>query len=721
MLHLHKPVLGLSLSLLAFSVWAENQELELETLTVTETASQQTSEKPQVINKTASTASKVPTAILETPQSVSVINFEQAKALSPISVSQALRYSVGANNERFGGFGTQLDITRIRGIDADYYLDGLRVISNVSTWTPQVDPFTLQRVEILRGPSSALYGQGTGGGVINQVSRRPQATSSHELMLQTGNFGRKFIGVDSTGAINDDQTLLYRLTMTGLDSNGQLEDVKHERFYIAPSITWKPSDATSWTWIATHSREPEIPDYNSLPAVAVGLKNSPYPKLKRHRNFSDMNFQNSWRKQNSLSSLFEHQFDNGWSFTSNTRYMYINSNIERTSIYNYQDRNGELWLEGTYGIAPARSTTFQTDNYLSKLFHTGAISHTILIGSDYAQGTMRSDSYRMDPIAFNPFDPNDYRPNAKPDFTDSMNNWPYNVRQDFTRTGIYAQDQMDYENWKLTLSARHDWSEVKDKSRSYSTVWNKSKQTDRKWSGRAGLTYVFDNGFAPYISYATSFDPVLGNNFSGSAFVPTESKQTEVGIKYQPAGSQSLITAAVYELSQTNVKTADTQHLGFWTQSGEVRSRGFELEGKTYLADQLYLQASYSYLDNTLTKDANYKNKRLTQTPRHSAATWLDYQFQGALTGLKVGAGVRYLGATYGDPQNTFKVPSATLTDAMLGFDLARFGKEFEGVELALNVNNLTNKRYVASCSSANYCFIGQDRTVLASLTWRSQ
>lgn len=702
------------------STASDNRPTSLPDVTVTAEPSGDFGPVRGYVAEESGIGTKTQTSILETPQSVSVVTRQQIEVQQPLSTSQALRYTAGANSERFGGFGGQLDITRIRGIDADYYLDGLRVISNASTWSAQVDPFTLERIEVLRGPSSFLYGQGTGGGVVNQVSRRPQEASSHEIFIQGGSFNRREIGLDSTGSLNGKGSLLYRFTGTGLDSEGQVEDVRHKRVYLAPALTWRPDENTSWTLLATYSREPEIPDYNSLPAVALGLNGSPFPQVDRKRNYSDMDFQDSSRKQNSVSSLFERTLDNGWKLNSNLRYMYINSDIQRSSVYGFQNRDGHLWLEGTYGLAPSRSHTFQVDNHLSGKFDVGAVSHQLLVGLDYARGSINNDSYRMDPVAFNPYDPTDYRPHVTPDFSDSQNNWPYNVRQDFDRFGLYLQDQIAYDQWRLTLSARHDWSSLDDKSRNYSTEWTKTHQSTQKWSGRAGLSYLFANGIAPYISYATSFDPVLGNDFYGSAFVPTEAKQAELGIKYQSPGSATLLSASVFQLDQTNVKTSDTQHLGFWTQSGKVRSRGVDLQATTEIVQGLNLLANYVYLDNTLVRDAKYKDKSLAQTPRHSASAWLDYLMaSGPLEGMKLGVGVRYLGTTWGNPANTFKVPAATLVDLAASYDLGLLSSSLGDAVLSMNVSNLDNKKYVASCTSDTYCFIGQDRVVTTTLSYR--
>ena len=210
--------------------------------------------------------------------------------------------------------------------------------------------------------------------------------------------------------------------------------MRHKRVYLAPALTWRPSDATSWTLLATHSREPDIPDYNSLPAVALGLNGSRYPQVDRRRNFSDMGFQGSSRKQDSISSLFEHTSASGWKLSSNLRYMVINSDIQRTSVYGYQDRGGRLWLEGTYGLAPSSSHLPGRQQPV----------RAVRAWSDLAPRAGRRglceghDTERLLPDVaggIRSVRPDRYRPDVPSDFSDSKTNWPYNVRQEFTRVG----------------------------------------------------------------------------------------------------------------------------------------------------------------------------------------------------------------------------------------------------------------------------------------------
>ncbi|CAM3823349.1 TonB-dependent siderophore receptor [Xenorhabdus thuongxuanensis] len=658
--------------------------------------------------------SKIRTPVMKVPASVSIVTREQMEIQSSNSTSQALRYTAGANGERFGGFGSQLDITRIRGIDADYYLDGLRVVGNPGSWLPQIDPWTLERVEVLRGPSSAVYGQGTGGGIINQVSKRPMDEMERELFVQYGSFNRKQIGFDITGSLDEDNKLLYRFTVSGLDSREQVEAMQHRRLYVAPSLTWRITPDTSWTILTTYSREPSIPDYNSLPVVVLGLDHSSYPQVDRQRNFTDTDFSDSSRSQNSVTSLFEHNFGDGWSFVSNARHMYVSSDLQRGVVYGYQVVYDQPWLKGYDEITPSKVNSFSMDNHISGKLSTGILEHTLLGGVDYTFGRLDSALYSVGPVLFNPYG-EDYRPHIRRDFSASQAA-PWKSHQEFSRVGAYLQDQLAYDNWLLTLSARHDWSDTEDETQSYSPVVRSTKQKNRKWSGRAGLGYQFTQDFMAYVSYATSFDPLIGTDYKGNPFIPVEANQMEVGVKFHPTGSGSLISAAVFNLEQTNVKTTDTQHLGFNNQTGKIRNRGFDIAATVELMPNLNLVANYTWLDSRVVSDPLYQNKSPAQAPRHSASTWLDYRFTGLLAGLRFGGGMRYLGSTWGDPGNTFKVPSVTLFDLTASYDLHYLTGH--DVTLSVNASNLTDRKYLASCTSEMYCFIGQDRVVTATLRY---
>ena len=684
----------------------------LDTITVTASSSK------GYIEEDSGVGTKTNTPVLETPQAISIVSHDQMEFFQPSTPSIALRYTSGASSERYGASGDSIDMTRIRGVDADYYLDGLRIISNSGTWLPQINPYFLEKIEVLRGPCSALYGQGTGGGIVNQISKIPKESADHELFFQYGSHNRMQVGVDSTGPLDKDKKWLYRLVFTGLGSEGQVDDTKQERYSIMPSLTWKPDNNTYWTFSYSLSREPNIIGYNSFPAVVAGLNNSPYPAIDFSRNYTNTDFENTSRTFNIVTSSFKHRFKNLWNFTSNIRYMKAETDMKRSTIYGYQLVKDLPWLKVYCGYSPAESSTFSTDNYISGVIDLGVTQHTILMGADCVVGRFKTASFLSDPELINPYSSN-YQSTSEPNFTSSFAA-PWTNKQDFTRTGIYLQDQIAYDHLRLTLNIRHDWSKTDSESKVYSPTVTNSQQKNNKWSGRVGLSYLFDIGLAPYLSYSTAFSPVLGSDYNGVGFSPIDNQQYELGVKYQPKGSSLQLSAAIYTLKQTNVKTTDTDHMGFYTQKGKARSRGIDLQASGEIIKNLNLIASYSFLDNELIEDTQHKGKTLTQTPENSASVWLDYLIDcGILNGLKVGCGVRYIGSTLGDQKNSFKIIDVTLTDMAANYDLGFLSSKLDGASIALNISNITDKKYIASSTTENYCFPGQRRTILLTLSYR--
>jgi iron complex outermembrane receptor protein len=281
------------------------------------------------------------------------------------------------------------------------------------------------------------------------------------------------------------------------------------------------------------------------------------------------------------------------------------------------------------------------------------------------------------------------------------------------QTGLYLQDQIKFgEKWVLSLGGRHDRadSEIMNNRNGTRTV-----QHDKKFTGRAGLVYLSDSGFAPYLSYAQSFLPVVGLDPSGNPFKPETGEQYEAGVKYQPAGAKSFATLAVFDLTRQNIREFVPPTFQ-QRQQGEVRSRGIELEGVASFDSGLDLIASYTYLDAKITKSERpgEQGQRPDLTPKHMASLWADYTLRGgALNGLGFGAGVRHVGATWGDIANTVKVPGYTVADVALHYD-------WKDARFALNVHNLFDKKYVATAfNNGLITNFGAARTVKASVTYR--
>jgi iron complex outermembrane receptor protein len=374
---------------------------------------------------------------------------------------------------------------------------------------------------------------------------------------------------------------------------------------------------------------------------------------------------------------------------------------------------------------------FTTDNQVEADFDTGALTHKAIVGLDYQRVTyneLYGSNFFTTP-GLDAYDPDYSGDIARPAATGSDD-------AVMNQLGLYAQDQIGIDRWRFMVSARQDWTNSDDRDQINDTD---TRQSDHAFTWRTGLVYLFDNGLSPYASYATSFQPDIGQSYSGTAFSPTTGEQYEVGLKYQSTGYNSFATFSLFDLTQQNVLTADTDptHAGFSVQTGEIRSRGAELELHASLTDNLDLVAAYTYLDNVVTKsnetDSAYsidEGKRPSGIPSNVASLWANYTFdEGPLAGVGIGAGVRYTGWSYGTNNDTWgiagyedtrsKVPSYTLFDASVKYDFGAKNPKLKGLQLALTGRNLFNREYVAYCQSAAACQYGTGRTVLGTLSYR--
>lgn len=695
----------LALGLSPFAVSAAAEE------SVLVTANDQASDAslPGYAVKQVEVATKTRSPLTVVPQFVSAVNRQQMDVQSAGTVSQALRYSAGVSVERFGAFSSGVDFGRIRGFEADYYLDGLRVIGNTGIWGPQIEAWGLQSVEVLHGPSSTLYGQGGAGGVINMVSRRPSALASNQLKLDIGNYRTRSLSLDSTGSLTDNEQWLYRFDGLAVTRGSQIEDTKQERLYLAPSITWQPNDRTSWTLLTHYLREPKSGYYNTLPAQVLGLLPNPRGKIDTDKNYSDPAHEHSTRTQYDVTSLFELQLNDSWRLKQNLRYSHVDSAVRRdfTRAITADERS----LTAVYQDSPSQADSLALDNQAIAQFSTGELGHQLLTGVDYQTGKFDKDLWVSQTVTFDPWSSH-YRPSFDP-----VPSSETSTTQRFNRVGIYSQDEMQWHGWHLLLGGRHDWSQMRTNNNLTST---RTQTNDTAWSYRAGLSYPLENGLAPWISTSTAFDPLTGTDANGAPFKPTHSTQYETGIKFQPPGSAMMTSLAVYQLTQRDVNTIDPLNPSYYTQTGEVRSRGVELESRAALTDNLNLMLAYAWVNNVVTSATdNTLGRHPVGVPAQTGSLWLDYRFnKGPLQGLLVGAGTRYLGSSWADGANSFKVPATWLGDLSVRYTPGAWDPRLYNLELGLTVNNLTNKSYVASCTSAPYCSIGIERTIVGSVSW---
>ncbi|MET4328434.1 iron complex outermembrane receptor protein [Bradyrhizobium sp. i1.15.2] len=651
------------------------------------------------------TATKTDTPLIETPQSVSVVTTDQVRNQGAVSIGEALRYTAGVSGDVNGGSDTRFGALQIRGFDttmSGLYVDGLRIPSSNYVHFNGLDPYGAERLEVLKGPSSAMYGGSGTGGILNYVTKLPTAQQFGEVSISGGSFNRYQGQFDVGGPANKDGTVLWRLTGVVRDGETQVDFTKDNRVFIAPAVTFKPNEDTTITILANYQRDRAGWGLQFLPASGTVWPNNgrtiPVSFFAGVPSFNAFNTEIA-----TAGYQLSHNFTDNITFRQNLRYAYQHNEEKVFFGGAYTDEAaGQLARFGSYSNSYINS--FAVDNQLQGKFTTGFLSHTTLVGIDYRNTSFRDTAFGVTTSApeinvFNPVYSYDWTMGAMSDDT--------GVKQ--SQVGLYAQDQIKLGRLSFQLSGRQDFVTTQVDS----GVFNTSVAKDASaFTGRAALMYNFDNGIAPYFSYSESFLPVLATGPSGQLLNPETGVQYEVGVKYQPIGWNALFTFAAFDLTRDNVVTF-APPLNIAEQTGQVKSRGLELEGTMSLADGWNLRAAYAYVDAMVTQDPVNVGKAPVTVPLNRASLWNDYTLQTEpLAGLQFGGGVRYVGATWGDDANTFKVGSSTVLDALLAYTRDNW-------RLSLNVTNLADTRYVAACYSLSGCFYAEGRKAIGKLTYR--
>ncbi len=673
-----------------------------------------------IVARQSATGTKTDTSLKETPQAINVVTKDQMAAQGSATLTQALRYTPGVISQ-FGD-DSRYDWFTIRGFRPGRYLDGLRLPFGSRGYAqPRVEPYSLERAEVLKGPSSVLYGQGEPGGLINMVSKRPSATAKNEVELQLGTDNRVQTAFDLGGPVNGDDAFLYRIVGVGRITDTQYDFVKERKAYIAPSFTFKPDEATSLTIHADYQKI-YSPGGGGAPALIANgtLYTNIYPELPRGTFPGEPGYDYYKSDQASIGYEFEHEFDDTWTVRQNLRYSYIGTDTQRVQpacIFACSPAGFDRYA----WAFPESARAVTVDNQAIAKFSTGALEHTALFGVDYSYESSRYEESDLSPI-FAPL--NGYDPVYG---ASAVTRPPIKTRIDQHRSqlGIYAQDQIEWDRFAFSVGGRYDWANTDTRTRTSSSN-TLVDQNDGRFTWKTGIVYNFDNGISPYAGYSTSFNPASGTDRFGNAFSPTTGEQFEVGVKYQPEGMNSFVTLSAYHLTQDNVLSPDPVNTNFRVQTGQVTMKGLEIEGKAELNDAFSVIASYAYTDSEITKDnpnaAGVSNtgNRFAFVPRNQASIWLDYALQSSTNwdGLSLGAGARYTGQTFGDNANKFDIPSYTVFDAAIRYDFGKANPKLEGLKAALNVSNLFDRKYVSTCIAATGCYWGEGRTVYATLKY---
>lgn len=656
----------------------------------------------------STSGTKTDTPILETPQSITVVGAEEMRDRKVAGFGDALNYVAGVipvatSDDRMS------DQAILRGFRADsssFYRDGQKFSQNLY-YDGQQEPYACERIEVLKGASSLLYGMAEPGGIVNCVTKSPTPEPIRELNLEYGSFDRKQVSGDLGGLLGKGSDWSYRLTFLARDSDSMVKHTPDDRAFFAGAVKWQPSAATSFELRADylHSRTSHS---SSLPSQGTLLPN-PNGTISRdyYEGWPGHDIYTSTSK--SVGYRFEHAFSDRLKLRQNATFFdrTIN-NPALTSVGFSADQTSSTSVSGLEWTESSHSIT--TDTSLEASIETGPVSHKLIGGFDTMRGAWKTRRYRFSsPGVFDYFDP-------QYDFSvqGALRPWNFFPDSEQQNTGLYVQDQMKIaDRWVLLLGLRHDW--YSSTSNYVLTTGESIKEKTEATTRRAGLVYLADYGIAPFISFSQSFVPVSGEDRTGSRFKPTEGEQYEAGIRWQPPGTSAMFSMAAYQLTKQNVTVSDPADSMFQTQLGEVRSRGIEIEARGEISHGTNVIAAYTYTDAKTTKSSPLTPDALGRTggiPRNTFALWLDQDFgRLGLPGLHTGIGIRRMDSYPSESDNTLINRALTLVDFMASYTNGPW-------RFALNISNLADKRY-ATCTASNQCVWGESRRAIASVGYR--
>lgn len=716
--------------------------------------------------KGAGSGTKTDTPLMETPQSITVIDGEELTLRNAQSINQALGYVAGVSPNQRGGMVTRYDQLILRGFAPGVYQDGMRLIAGPYS-TPQIDFNRVERVDIVKGPASVLYGNSTPGGLVNLVSKLPEATAFGRVELQAGNYDTLRAVADLNQPLDSRGRLLFRIVGGWQKGDGLTEGTFSERYHVSPMVTFAPTDRTSLTLLAAYQRSPSGGGYSGVPAYGSVLPN-PNGALRRDLNTGDPGYERYDHKQKAIAAFFRHEFNDSLSFRSNFRFQNNTLSYRQLYIAGFAttgagaNRNSDFTtiIRGGGG-ADEDFDTLTLDNHFAAKFATGPLRHNVLAGIDYQSITGENFQQFNTGVTTNPVTSipnlNLYRPvygGTLPSFDLTRLSSAYvNTYGKRTQVGLYLQDQIAIGRLQLIASGRFDWYDQTTRNKKVAPGANGAATflSQNAFTARLGALYEFEFGLSPYVSYSESFEPQAGATWNGIPFEPVTGRQYEAGLKFQPRGTSAIFTVSAYDLRRQNVPVGDPAAgtggipANAQIQIGEVRVRGVELEGRGEVLPGFDVILAGSYTDAIIARGTpaiaatatsgpvpTTTGTRQLGTPEWLASGFVSYDFgrnatvTGPVGGLKLGAGVRYVGGSDGTTQyavinglatfQRFTTDSFTLVDAVLGYDLGKASGALTGISLAVNAANLFDTRHVSACPFNNSCYFGAGRTVTASL-----
>lgn len=679
----------------------------------------------QTVELDPSLTSKLDAPLNEIPRSVDIITTEQFTEKGSLNLQETLNYTPGVFAGAFG-LDTRIDTNRVRGLSPEQFQDGFQAFEGFYN-APRVEVFTLDSVEVIKGPASTLFGQGALGGIINTNSKLPKAEASGELNLQVGSNNRLQTAIDITGPLDEDETLLYRVVALSRDSGTEVDYVDDDAVVFMPSITWQPTEDTKLTLLANHQEQETgssiqfISNLDSTAGTLAGPAGADTLTALSELNIDpktfvgEPDFDRYDTESTSFSAILEHRFNDTFSLAANARYWDSESVYQYTQSLGYSAAGpGTRFLIGSLPILDTDGDTYRVGYKSDKTLNilaTNAIlkaegnwfglEHNAKIGLDYIKADSEDDRARDAVLeaAFGRTLSGYFLTDSKinvlnPVYTGSPTVPTATEYRDSSnqQTGLFLSDVVKSDNLITSLNVRYDYVRQSynrkgiDPSGSDSTNWTDSME-DVNFD--AGFMYQFDNGVSPYYSYAESFTPNEADP-DGNLVAPREGNQHEIGVKYLSSDSDTFVTAAIFKIDEDN-RVTNTDPASFRVINATYKGAEFSVNHRI---DDFYLQGSYTYLDTEQRGDTSASE--VANVPDNMANAWVSYVPSGGdLKGFQVGLGARYIGNTLSD-NNTYETPSYTLFDAMLGYS-------YRDIDLKLNVTNLTDKDYTVAISESAF------------------
>ncbi|WP_122848068.1 TonB-dependent siderophore receptor [Pseudomonas viridiflava] len=693
---------AISQSAWADQVTANNSSIELQNIDIQSATDIETAQGPvQGYRATRSvSATRTDTSLHETPQSISVVTREAVEDIGATRLQDALDYAGGvgrANN--FGGQG--LTTFTVRGFTTgEFYRNGFPINRG---YPNMPDANTIERLEVLRGPATTLYGRGDPGGTFNVVSKQPLAERSVTLGSQLNDQGMKRGTLDASGPLDDDGRFAYRLNVVGEGGDTFRDHVETERYGVTPVLAWQVDDATRITFEGDFMR-------NNAP-LDRGLTRYPAQTRTASRDtfFGEKDVGKLHNDNNMAQIRFDHDLNADWKLGGGIQM--LDGSLKGDAI----EANG-LAADGrtlgrNFNYRKLEWTDRDVQLNVTGHFATGAFDHTLLAGVEYEdydyKSIIRRSSGAVNAYTIDIFDP--VYGQARPALTRTTTNDKENLKT----YAAFVQDQVALtERMKLLAGVRFERFE-----HDYDTfgVGVPFTNSDNAVTPRLGLTYDLTDTVAIYANTARSFKPNTGASRLGGGFKAEEGKSYEVGVKWEALDRQLSVDAALYQIEKQNVLTTDPVDSTFSVAAGEVRSRGLDLNVVGNLTPEWRVMGSYAYVDAEVTKDNTLRSgTRLLNIPEQTFSLLNVYEFQdGALRGLGLGAGGRYVDQRAGQTANTaFSMDSYTV------FDLLAFYKVNEHVKLNLDVKNVFDKEYEEGAFGNVYAYPGAPRTVQVGIAY---